>query len=247
MLGVAFALVSCTGSPQGVSGSVGSGSLGGATSLKQDYWGHRPGPKGFRTVIIDAGHGGRDSGATANGHQEKDLALEAAKLLKKELSGEFRVVLVRGRDKFVDLDRRVSQANRYSSAILVSMHYNSSRSSRTRGPETYYWRVDSYSLAKRIQRNLTRASQGRQRSLGLVRRRLRLTRNPRIPCVLVELGYLSNTSEARGLRSSTYRKRLVIAVADAIRAQKRSGDAGMGSLPRPINKPPSKESDPPGS
>ncbi|MEJ6571283.1 MAG: N-acetylmuramoyl-L-alanine amidase [Akkermansiaceae bacterium] len=192
MLGVAFALVSCTGFPQGISGSTVSVGLGGGTSLKQDYWGHRPGPKGFRTVIIDAGHGGRDSGATANGHQEKDLALDAAKLLKKELSGEFRVVLVRSRDKFVDLDRGVSLANRYSSAVLVSMHYNSSRSSRTRGPETYYWRVDSYSLAKRIQRNLTRASHGRQRSLGLVRRRLRLTRNPSIPCVLVELGYLSS-------------------------------------------------------
>lgn len=198
-------------------------------------------------MIIDAGHGGHDSGAVAHGRLEKSLALDTANRLRKQLSGKFRVVMVRRRDYFVDLDRRVKLANRYSSAILVSLHYNSSRSSRARGSETYYWRVDSHGLAKRIQRNMEKVAGSSRRSRGLVRRRLRLTRNPKIPSVLVEFGYLSNRSDARAAGSASYREKLAAAVADAIMAQYRLGDTGTGRLPRPINKPPSKASDPPGS
>lgn len=242
---VCFFLLLC-----GCSAPVGQqGALGAGQSLKRDYWGHRPGPKGFRTVIIDAGHGGKDSGAVGRGRGlvEKDLALDTAKRLKKKLSGQFKVVLLRPKDKFVDLDDRVAKANRYDSAILVSLHYNSSRSSRTRGPETYYWRVDSYSLARRIQWELEKVSPGESRNAGLVRRRLRLTRNPKIPCVLVELGYLTNSSEARLCASPRYRDQLAGAVARAIQKQQAHGDAGTGRLPRPINRPKSKASDPPGS
>lgn len=49
----------------------------GGSSYGRDIYGHRPGPKGFKTVIIDAGHGGKDNGATSphSGQREKDLAL----------------------------------------------------------------------------------------------------------------------------------------------------------------------------
>lgn len=218
-------------------------------SLKRDALGHRPGPKGFRTVVIDAGHGGRDSGAVGyiRGAVEKDLALDTAKRLKRKLGGQFKVVMVRSRDKFVKLDKRVSLASRYNSAILVSLHYNSSRSKRTRGPETYYWRVDSHGLAHRIQKELEKVSPYKARSRGLVRRRLRLTRNPKIPSVLVEFGYITNSTEARRCVSPSYRDQFADAVARAIIAQRDHGDEGTGRRPRPITKPLSKDSDPPGS
>jgi len=148
--------------------------------------GHRPGPMGFKTIIIDAGHGGRDSGAIgrANGAIEKRLAMDTAERLKKKLDPHFNVVLLRKSDKFVDLNDRVAFANRYESAILLSLHYNSGPSF-LRGPETYYWRVDSYSLARRIQWGLEKVSPQENRNRGLVRRRLRLTRNPVIPSVLI--------------------------------------------------------------
>lgn len=81
------------------------------------------------------------------------------------------------------------------------------------------------------------------KSRGLVRRRLRLTRNPQIPCVLVELGYLSNSSERALLSQSSYRDRMASALASAIKTQKRSGDSGMGKLPAPLNRPLSRPSD----
>ncbi len=97
-----------------------------------DYWGNRPGPQGFRTVIIDAGHGGKDSGAVSRftGQKEKDANLDFAKRLRSELSGSFRTVMMRSDDRFVDLDDRVAFANRYPGAILVSLHFNAGSSSR---------------------------------------------------------------------------------------------------------------------
>ncbi len=213
-------------------------------SAGRDYWGHRPGPRGFKTVIIDAGHGGKDCGATSRttGQREKDLTLDTAKRIRAELGGSFRTILMRDDDTFVDLDDRVARANCYGDAILVSMHYNSGASG-LRGPETYYWRVDSHGLAVRLQRAMSEASPAESGNRGLVRRRLRLTRNPEIPCVLMEGGYLSNPAEARLISTPAYRQRLAAAIAGAIRTQAAIGDAGTGPLPPPLTAPPSRPGD----
>ena len=230
---VAMILVSCE-STQGFMGPASRG---------LDALGHRPGPIGFSTVVVDAGHGGKDSGENARrtGLVEKTLAMDMARRLKSELNGSFRVVMIRDSDTFVDLDQRVREANRYGNGVLVSLHFNAS-SSRIAGPETYYWRVDSYSLAKRVQRNLM-ASTDYHNSRGLVRRRLRLTRNPSIPSILVECGYLTSPKEAKNIADPGYRAKLARAIASAIREQAAYGDTGMGPLPAPINAPFSKHGD----
>jgi N-acetylmuramoyl-L-alanine amidase len=219
--------------------------LTGSSSSGRDYWGHRPGPKGFRTVIIDAGHGGKDPGAVSRhtGQKEKDLALDMAERIRKELGG-FRTIMLRSGDEFVDLDDRVAFANRHGDAILISMHFNSGPSA-IRGPETYYWRVDSHGLAVRFQRAMRTVSPGETGNRDLVRRRLRLTRNPEIPCVLLEGGYLSNPAEARLIQDPAYRQKLAKAIAGAIRVQATIGDAGTGPLPKAINSPMSRPTDAP--
>lgn len=218
----------------------------GTSGSNRDAWGHRPGPRNFQTVIIDAGHGGNDPG-TISRHtrqQEKDLTLDMAKRLRAELRGDFRTVLMRGDDTFIDLDERVRRANRHGSAILVSIHFNAGPA-RVRGPETYYWRVDSHGLAVRLQRAMTAASPAESANRGLVRRRLHLTRNPEIPCVLLECGYLSHPSESRLVATPAYRAKLAAAIASAIRTQAATGDAGTGPLPRPLYEPPSRPTDAP--
>ncbi|MEY3895158.1 MAG: hypothetical protein RLZZ214_677 [Verrucomicrobiota bacterium] len=214
------------------------------SSSGRDVYGHRPGPKGFKTVIIDAGHGGKDSGATSahTRQKEKDLALDTAKRIASELRKDFKVILMRSDDTFIDLDERVIRANRHGGAILVSMHYNSGPSF-IRGPETYYWRVDSHGLATRCQQAMASVSPEETGNRGLVRRRIRLTRNPEIPCLLLEGGYLSNAAESRQISEPAYRQRLASGIAAAIRTQAAIGDAGTGPLPRPINAPPSRPTD----
>jgi N-acetylmuramoyl-L-alanine amidase len=214
------------------------------SSSGRDEWGHRPGPKGFNTVILDAGHGGTDPGATSRHtrQREKDLTLDMAKRIRSELGGGFSTILMRSDDTFIDLDERVIRANRHGDAILISMHFNSGPA-HVRGPETYYWRVDSHGLAVRLQRAMTAASPAENSNRGLVRRRLRLTRNPEIPCVLIEGGYLSHSTESRIIAQPAYRRKLAAAIAGAIRAQAASGDAGTGPLPRPLYEPPSRPTD----
>lgn len=229
------ALTGCTTSPISSRGKI---------STTRDTWGHRPGARGFSTVILDAGHGGKDSGATsrATGMREKDLALDMVRRVQRELRGSLRTVLTRNSDRFVELDDRVRIANRTNDAVLVSIHFNSGPS-RIAGPEVFYWRVDSYTLGRRIYAALSRVAPEKHASRGLVRRRLRLTRNPPLASVLVECGYLSNGTEARLISNSEYRARLAKAIAGAILEQRAEGDGGLGPLPRPINAPPSRGSD----
>ncbi|PAW74426.1 MAG: hypothetical protein B9S38_03245 [Verrucomicrobiia bacterium Tous-C4TDCM] len=219
---------------------------GGSGGLQHDKWGHRPGPKGFHTVIIDAGHGGKDSGAISRstGAQEKDLALDTAQRLQRQLSGKVKVVMMRKGDSFIELDDRASRASGKDGTVLISIHYNSS-SSGIRGPETCYWRVDSHGLATRVQRAMESVSPAESGNRGKVRRRLRLTRNPDVPCILAEPGYLSHPAEARLCSDPAYRERMASALARAILDQQANGDAG--SLPKPIYAPPSRPTDPPGS
>jgi N-acetylmuramoyl-L-alanine amidase len=226
-------LVSCA-APEGGGGVSGRG---------RSEYGHRPGPQGFRTVILDAGHGGKDSGATSRwtGQMEKDAAMDTVRRIRQELGSQFQVVLMRDGDYFIELDERVRRANAYPDAVLISMHYNHGGPA-TRGTETFYWRVDSFSLAKRIQREMAGVSQGNN-NRGLVRRRIRLTRNPEIPCVLLEGGYMSHPGESRLIADAGFRQRLAKAIAKGIRDQAAYGDAGMGALPPPINAPMSRPTD----
>lgn len=213
--------------------------------MSRDVWGHRAGVRGFSTVILDAGHGGRDAGARSRttGMLEKDLALDMTRRVRSELGGSVRTVLTRRSDTTVDLDDRVRMANSRGDAVLVSIHFNSGPS-RIAGPEVYYWRVDSYTLGRRIQSALSRVAPIEHSNRGLVRRRLRLTRNPEIACVLVECGYLSNPAEARLIAQPAYRQRFAGAIAGAILRQRAEGDGHLGPLPRPIYAPPSRATDP---
>lgn len=217
---------------------------------RPDEWGHRPGPQGFHTVILDAGHGGKDPGAVSRstGQREKDLALDTAQRVQRHLhrGSSVKVLLLRHDDRFIDLDDRVDRASGRNGTILVSLHYNAGPSG-IRGPETYYWRVDSHGLATRIQRAMEGVAPAESGNRGLVRRRLRLTRNPDIPCVLVEVGYLSHPAEARLCADPAYREKMAAVIARAILAQQAKGDAGTGPRPRPIYAPPSRPTDPPGS
>jgi N-acetylmuramoyl-L-alanine amidase len=89
------------------------------------------------------------------------------------------------------------------------------------------------------------ASPAENGNRGLVRRRVRLTRNPEIPCVLLEGGYLSNAAESQLISDPGYRQKLAVNIASAIRTQAAIGDQGTGPLPRPIDSPPSRPTDAP--
>ena len=97
--------------------------------------------KGFDTVIIDPGHGGKDPGAVNSLGTEANYNLKVAKLLQDNLRKRgFKVVMTRSTDVFLTLQERVKLANLYRDAIFISIHFNSVGSrarSQARGIETF--------------------------------------------------------------------------------------------------------------
>src|SRR5690554_1188958 len=94
----------------------------------------------FRTVVLDAGHGGRDPGAIGAENKEKDIvlavALKVGEYLKRELP-ELNVVYTRTSDVFVPLDERAEIANRAKADLFVSIHANAISNPRIYGAETF--------------------------------------------------------------------------------------------------------------
>jgi N-acetylmuramoyl-L-alanine amidase len=201
----------------------------------------------FSTVVIDPGHGGKDSGGVSGRRapiflKEKDLTLDTAKRVQAELRrARLRVVMMREDDHFVELDDRVRFANRQGrGAVLVSIHYDAVSNQAMHGAKTFYWRADSHGLATRIQQHLVAATD--ETDQGVMRRRLRLTRNPEIPCVLCECAYITNPVEARKVATESYRQRIAHGIAQGILEEYRLGDAGITPVPE-IYAPMSKGSD----
>jgi N-acetylmuramoyl-L-alanine amidase len=95
---------------------------------------------GVSRIVIDAGHGGHDPGAQANGIDEKNLVLDVALKLQKLLQAQpgVEVVLTRGTDEFIPLEERTAIANRAGADLFLSIHANASPRSSTRGLETYF-------------------------------------------------------------------------------------------------------------
>ena len=110
----------------------------------------------FTTVVVDAGHGGKDNGAFRRyGGTEKHATLDVATRLANKLrESQFRVVMTRSSDVFVPLDQRAAISNRQKNAIFVSVHFNDSGRRGIRGFETYYHSPVARPLAHRIQQQL---------------------------------------------------------------------------------------------
>ncbi|MGK2857637.1 MAG: N-acetylmuramoyl-L-alanine amidase [Thermoanaerobaculia bacterium] len=109
---------------------------------------------GIRTIVIDPGHGGEDTGAIGpNGTEEKMLSLSIAKKLAASLSKRLRtrVVLTRDSDKAIPLTQRTAIANEYQADLFLSIHLNSSLRKGAQGTETYFLSLDaSDELARQV-------------------------------------------------------------------------------------------------
>jgi N-acetylmuramoyl-L-alanine amidase len=178
--------------------------------------------RSFKTVTIDAGHGGHDSGARArSGWREKDAALDVSLRLEQKLrAARFKTVMTRSGDSFVALDKRAAISNRQRNSIFVSIHFNSSPKRAISGAETYYRSPESREIAQRILQHLDTVPGTNARAMRTAN--FRVLRLNRYPAVLVECGYMSNASEAARASSPQHREALAQAIANAIIEQKKS-------------------------
>lgn len=189
--------------------------------------------RSFDTVVLDAGHGGYDSGAVGQGGlQEKVVALDVAKRVQIKLQAAgIATVMTRSDDRFVPLSGRTSVLNAQKNAVFVSIHFNQTRARRIAGVETYYSHPSARPLAERIQRGLCTVALNR----GVKTARYHVLRNALRPAVLVECGFVSNRAEARLASQAAHRDRLADLIAEAIiashPARTHRGVAAQGTIP----------------
>ncbi|WP_250814486.1 N-acetylmuramoyl-L-alanine amidase family protein [Clostridium swellfunianum] len=154
--------------------------------------------KPFRaTVVLDAGHGGEDKGASYNGLFEKDITLKIVNFTSEELMfNGFKVVKTREKDELLYLNQIAKIANEASADLFVSVHINSNKIDKYKGVSAYYYDVNGFQkderikLARTIQKELIKNDNWEDR--GIARESLSVLRNSEVPCVLLELGFISN-------------------------------------------------------
>ena len=187
------------------------------------------------TVILDAGHGGEDGGASsASGILEKDLNLSITFLLKDFLEANgIRVVMTRtddrllydtsvdynGRKKALDLAARKKIGEETPNSIFVSIHMNAYPQTQYSGLQVWYSpnHEDSKAIADNIQNTVQELLQPENnRRIKPATSSIYLLHRLKSPAVLVECGFLSNEAEAARLSSPEYQKELAFCLFLAI-------------------------------
>lgn len=197
----------------------------------------------FRTVILDAGHGGKDPGATNPLGTEANYNVKLALRLKKLLQAKgFKVKMIRESDRYHSLQERVNIANSVQeNAIFVSLHFNSGDRRSARGIETFtlsppgvshYGRSlkasdaqtktgnqhDSanIALATAIHGSVLRRLGTKTLDRGIKRARFSVLSGVKHPAVLFEGGFMSHAYEARLIANESYQAAIAAGMVDAI-------------------------------
>ncbi|WP_066190350.1 peptidoglycan-binding protein [Gracilibacillus timonensis] len=193
----------------GNNGGSGGGSVGG------------PGTVGkLKKIIIDAGHGGSDPGAVGNGLREKDLVLEISKRQQELLvEAGYVVGVTRAADNFISLSDRTTTANNWGAELYISNHINAGGG---RGAEVYHsiYGGRGKTLAEEIMKNLSSifVSRGTKSRQGQNGDYYHVIRETNMPSVLIEHGFIDNTTDANILKNQNNIERMARATVDAVKA-----------------------------
>ncbi|MCH2024667.1 MAG: N-acetylmuramoyl-L-alanine amidase [Verrucomicrobiales bacterium] len=168
-----------------------------------------------KTVILDAGHGGKDKGAHWYGISEKTLTLDVAKRVESLLKKKgITVAMTRKTDRFISIKDRAYLANKYSDSIFVSIHFNAHTNSSVKGIETFYISSKGKKLAKSIQNRLARRINTNDR--GSKKYHYAVLTKTKGVAALVECGFISNRWEGTRCASSWFRDILAQEIASGI-------------------------------
>ena len=198
--------------------------------------------KQIKTIVIDPGHGGSDLGTVSvvKGLTEKTLAMDVSLRIANMLRDQgYRVVLTRTNDKKIELRERTAIANRNKADLFICIHFNSAPSHSANGietfvltpvnqPSSYQKKSESHRdktdgnrfdplnilLGYCVQSSLLKATCAKDR--GVKHARYTVLRHLQCPGVLIECGFLSNSTEAKKIASNEYREKIAHAIVAGI-------------------------------
>lgn len=152
-------------------------------------------------IMLDAGHGGNDSGATDNGVEEKVVNLEITLVVKNLLEKDgYTVLLTRQDDSYISLSERYNYANEVNCNLFISIHNNSAYNTSAKGTEVLcQFGTESEILALNIQNALIKNLETTDRGLK-DGSKMAVIRNTTMPAVIVEGLFISNYSDAKKLK-----------------------------------------------
>lgn len=173
---------------------------------------------GTAEIVLDAGHGGKDQGASSEDAIEKEITLEITKKTERYLKDAgYKVKLTRTDDTFVKLEDRAAYANRKEAKVFVSIHCNSSEDGEGYGIETFYSEQkgeESEKLAQLVQHQMIEETQARDREVKTADHVVTVATE--MPSVLVETGFLSDDAERTLLMQEEYQEKLAKGIAEGI-------------------------------
>ncbi len=177
-----------------------------------------------KVVVIDAGHGSIDPGATYNGLKEKDINLQVAFLLKKLLEeSNIKVVMTRTDDSLYNQSRRqdflyrVRKTNEVNADAFISIHVNKFPTSQPFGGQAYYYSGEkSKMLSEKIQEQLKNIQPTNYRSIGTGN--YFVLKKTKCPAVLVEIGFISNPIDRKRITDPKEQQLIAKAIRDGLLA-----------------------------
>ena len=170
---------------------------------------------GKKKIVLDAGHGGKDVGATSGGIYEKSITLDVAQRVEQLLKQKgYDVLMTRDDDTYVSLQDRVAISENYSPDIFVSIHVNSSVRPEITGVETHYYHQESIALAQTVHSSFASAVHSPNR--GLFKSKFYVINHTTSPAILVEIGFISNSGERSQLIGEKRKQATAKSIADGI-------------------------------
>ncbi len=162
-------------------------------------------PTNKKYIVIDAGHGGNDFGATYGEVLEKNISLSVAKEIQKinENQDKYEVILTRDSDSYPTLSERTEQINKLNPEMVISLHVNNSpqKERSDNGFEVY---VQNSDVSKELAGKIYKKFNARK----IEERNLHILRETKAPAVLVELGFINNSDNRNYITSEKGQKEI---------------------------------------
>ena len=162
-------------------------------------------PINKKIIVIDAGHGGNDIGATYKGVSEKEIVLSVASQIKKlnDSQDEYEIILTRDSDNYAGLSDRTTMINKLNPEMVISLHLN-----RTPEGETTKKGHEIFTQNSEASKNLAQKISKKLGSCKIEEMNLHILRESKSPTVLVELGFINNKEDRDYLSSEAGQKEL---------------------------------------
>ncbi|MGB7841626.1 MAG: N-acetylmuramoyl-L-alanine amidase [Salinimicrobium sp.] len=163
-----------------------------------------------KTIIIDVGHGGSDTGNISNGISEKEVVLSIAhKIQELNKNENIEIILTRSSDKFISLEDRTEYINSLGADLMISLHLNAHHSNTKNGLELFTSKQNKmHERSTEIATKMKNALSADFSVAELKNANFLVLRNTTCPGVMVEMGFLTNDEDRKFLTSEAGQEKI---------------------------------------